>query len=175
MVTCSGSPGSAAPRKIHPFLPALQVAAVPGPPILTWYHVVPSAIQPREERRERLHSGDDYTISIDEYRDGAQDFSLHIPSVRPEHLEGSFRCEARNDLGTDGLNIALAEAAEVVDFDDENWTFVKNTESLRETGSSSASPSSSSAAKNQRISGAVLAAYLAVIVVRASVALAGRV
>ena len=157
------------------------MAAVPGPPILTWYHVVPSEIQPREERRVRLHSGDDYTISIDEYRDGAQEFSLHIPSVRPEHLEGSFRCEARNDLGTDGLNIALAEAAEIVDFDDENWTFVKHTESPRGAGSSSSSSppsSSSSAAKNQRISGAVLAAYLAVIVVRATganAALARRV
>ena len=79
-------------KKIFP--PSQKVAAVPGPPSLSWYHVIQSSIQPREElRRERLRSGDDYTISIDEYRDGAQEFSLRIPSVAPEHLEGSFRCE----------------------------------------------------------------------------------
>ena len=44
------------------------MAAFPGPPSLSWYHVVPSKIQPREQIRQRLRSGDDYTISIDEYR-----------------------------------------------------------------------------------------------------------
>ena len=81
--------------------------------------------------------------------------------MAPEHLEGTFRCEARNELGGDGLEIALAEAAEVVDFDDENWTFVKDTGALR-TGSESESHSS---AMNQRISNGAVIANLAVVCV----------
>ena len=97
------------------------------------------------------------------YRDGAQEFSLHIPRVAPEHLEGTFRCEARNELGADGLNIALSAASEVVDFDDENWTFVKDMGSLLRTGTGS--PSSSSSAMNQRISIGAVLANLAVVYV----------
>ena len=82
--------------------------------------------------------------------------------MAPEHLEGSFRCEARNELGGDGLEIALAEAAEVVDFDDENWTFVKDTGALRTAGSGSTSPSSA-AVTYQRISSGAVLANLAVV------------
>ena len=35
------------------------------------------------------------------FRDGDQEFSLHIPRVAPEHLDGSFRCEAREELAGD--------------------------------------------------------------------------
>ena len=46
------------------------MAAFLGPPSLSWYHVIPSQIQPRARVQIRLwlRSGDDYTISIDEYR-----------------------------------------------------------------------------------------------------------
>ena len=44
------------------------MAAFLGPPSLSWYHVIPSQIQPRVQIRLWLRSGDDYTISIDEYR-----------------------------------------------------------------------------------------------------------
>ena len=85
--------------------------------------------------------------------------------MAPEHLEGSFRCEARNELGGDGLDIALAASPEVVDLDDENWTFVKDTGALRTAAESgSASPSSSAAAVTyQRISTGAVLANLAVV------------
>ena len=74
------------------------------------------------------------------------------------------RCEARNELGDDGLNIVLAEAEQVVDFDQEDWTFVKDTQSLVRTGTTGGSPSSS-ATVNQRISSGAVLANLAVVYV----------
>ena len=85
--------------------------------------------------------------------------------MAPEHLAGSFRCEARNELGGDGLDIALAASPEVVDFDDENWTFVKDTGALRTAESGSTSPSSSAAVTYQRISTGAVLANLAVVCV----------
>ena len=86
--------------------------------------------------------------------------------MAPEHLEGTFRCEARNELGGDGLEIALAASPEVVDFDDENWTFVKDTGALRTAEESgSTSPSSSAAVTYQRISSGAVIANLAVVCV----------
>ena len=85
--------------------------------------------------------------------------------MAPEHLAGSFRCEARNELGGDGLDIALAASPEVVDFDDENWTFVKDTGALRtaEESGSTKSPSSAAAVTYQRISTGAVLANLAVV------------
>ena len=109
---------------------------------------------------DKISSGYAYLILC---RDGDQEFSLHIPRVAPEHLEGSFRCEARNELGGDGLDIALAASPEVVDFDDENWTFVKDTGALRTTAESGSKSPSSAAVTYQRISTGAVLANLAVV------------
>jgi hypothetical protein len=125
-------------------------------PSLSWYHVLPSSTNATEGENDivrRLHSGDDYTISIDSFRDGGQESSLHISTVSKANFRGSYRCMAKNSHGQDSVDIVLKESDEMVDFSKVDWTFVEHR--------SSAAAGSS---VNQRIS-VIVANILAVLVV----------
>ena len=94
-------------------------------PRISWYKILPppthasSRVTPSETaetvEKVRLHSGDDYTISIDGYKDGFIQSSLHIRRVSEENY-GMYRCEAKNSEGGDDLDFVLERSSVPVDF-----------------------------------------------------------
>ncbi len=77
----------------------------------------------RSDRLVQLHSGDEYAISIDSFKDGAQESSLRITSVDESNFDGGYRCLARNKFGSDSVDIRLLESRVAVDYSQPGWTF----------------------------------------------------
>ena len=56
--------------------------------------------------KEEIKSGEEFSITINGYRDGGFESSLKIHNIQPHHFT-KYYCEAQNSKGDDGLVIHL--------------------------------------------------------------------
>ena len=133
-----------------------KVEASPVPQV-TWFHLEnrnETTSNPMISQKRRIHSGENYGITVTNFRDGSMESILTIPSVRQGDY-GQYICFAKNELGEDEVFIPLEESPHPSDFED---LYAKE----EPRSSSSTSSVFSKTNQNQRIS-----SYLAFVFIMA--------